>query len=464
MKKRLLTATISLSLLASVLAGCGSSSGNSASSAAADSGADTAASTTASMEANSGESESATAPATDKLVIWSYMNEGEPIGNWQQEVTDKYKEEYPDVDVEIVYCGREILTQFQTKLQDKDADDFPDLISQGTGTMKPLAAKGQFMCIDDYLANEKNYDGDKTWGDTFVPQLLKADQVDGKNYFIPEDLYTHGFFYDANMFEKYGLSVPTTWDEFINVCDTLKKNGIAPVALDGTTDDYNAWWFVRFAERLAGVEDLQKAAQGQISWKDNPRFLSAAEYVYSFQKNGYFQDGFEGSVFPAAQALFTQGSCGMLFCGAWIPVEMASQTPDTMKMRMFSLPVLPDSVSDSHEEIWCNCFGITADAKNVQNAINWLKIYSSQEEQNAKIEYKDPSPLVGADTVPELDQIENIVNNATTISDEYAGLKDYGDWFTSVLYPLSTKLITGAMTPEDFISQLDADTTTFYSK
>ena len=51
-------------------------------------------------------------------------------------------------------------------------------------------------------------------------------------------MYTHGFFYDAAMFRELGLEVPNTWDDLMDVCETLKENGIAPVTLDGTTDLY----------------------------------------------------------------------------------------------------------------------------------------------------------------------------------------------------------------------------------
>lgn len=68
-----------------------------------------------------------------------------------------------------------------------------------------------------------------------------------------------------------------------------------------------------------------RRAKGDAAFADEPAFLKAAQYVATFSKNGYFQDGAAGSVFPAAQALFTQGKAGLLFCGAWIPTEMASR-------------------------------------------------------------------------------------------------------------------------------------------
>lgn len=401
---------------------------------------------------------------TDKLVIWSYMNEGEPVAIWQQSVVDAYTEAYPDVDVEIVFCGREILSQFQSKLNDKEADDFPDLISQKDGTLAPLALDGLLLPLDEYLESEQAYDQDMTWGETFMPQLMEVMAIDGKNYFIPEGLYVHGFFYDANQFNELGIKVPETWDEFITACETLKANGIAPIALDGTLDDYNDWWFCRFAERLVGTEELVKAAAGEITFASNPGFLKAAEYIQSLVDADYFQEGAAGSVFPSAQALFVQGEAGMLFCGAWIPTEMASQTPETMDMKMFALPVLPDSVSERHEEMWANCFALTADGKNKQNAINFLKVFSSMGVQQAKSDLKNPSPLIGAPAVEELDNVEQIVSNATSVSTIYGGTATYSEWYTSVFGPTCTKLITGVLDAEGFIAELDTLTADFYAE
>ncbi len=445
--KKLVALFLGMALLFTSLAGCSQPAAT--------------ASVPAASETNQDAAE--TAAATDKLVIWSYMNEGEPNAIWQQSVVDEYSEIYPDVDVEIVFCGREILTQFQTKLNDKDADDFPDIVSQMSGTMIPLAQEGMFISLNDAFATPA-LDQDMNWGDTFIPKLLESMEVDGQNYFVPEGMYTHGFFYDEVMFENLGIKVPETWDELMDACEILKAAGIAPVTLDGTTDVYNEWWFIRFATRLAGSEALDEAAQGNVAFKDNPAFLKAAQYVATFSEKGYFQSGFEGSVFPAAQALFTQGKAGMLLCGAWIPTEMASQTPDTMKMRMFTLPELPDSVSPKHEEIWGNVFAITADAKNKANAVDFLKMFSSMGVQQAKSDIKNPSPLVGGPAVTELSAIEEIVSNSTSTSTTYNGLALYGDWFKNILGPLSTQLICGTMSPEDFIEQLDVMTSEFYGK
>ena len=271
--KKLVALFLGMALLFTSLAGCSQPAAT--------------ASVPAASETNQDAAE--TAAATDKLVIWSYMNEGEPNAIWQQSVVDEYSEIYPDVDVEIVFCGREILTQFQTKLNDKDADDFPDIVSQMSGTMIPLAQEGMFISLNDAFATPA-LDQDMNWGDTFIPKLLESMEVDGQNYFVPEGMYTHGFFYDEVMFENLGIKVPETWDELMDACETLKAAGIAPVTLDGTTDVYNEWWFIRFATRLAGSEALDEAAQGQRCFQGQPRVPQGGAICCNIQRKRLFSE------------------------------------------------------------------------------------------------------------------------------------------------------------------------------
>ena len=107
MKKRI-ALFLAIAMIVTLLAGCGGGTSSTPSSAPA---------------SGEGSGSSAQPVGTDKLVIWSYMNEGEPISTWEQSIVDAYSAEYPDVEVEIVFCGREIASQFQTKLNDKEADD-----------------------------------------------------------------------------------------------------------------------------------------------------------------------------------------------------------------------------------------------------------------------------------------------------------------------------------------------------
>ncbi len=56
------------------------------------------------------------------------------------------------------------------------------------------------------------------------PGLINKD-ADGKVYMVPVFSRTYGMLINKNLFEKEGLSVPTTWEELLNVCEAFSKKG-----------------------------------------------------------------------------------------------------------------------------------------------------------------------------------------------------------------------------------------------
>lgn len=399
---------------------------------------------------------------TGKLIIWSWRNEGEVLGDWLAAVTEEFQAQHPKLDVELLFMTREILTVFQTKLSDTSAKDYPDVIGHFDNMLFPLAEEGVFYCLDEDMTTPA-FDSDCAWKDTFNQKLYAQQQVGGKTYMVPDALSTSGIFYDTVLFDKLGLTAPTTWDELMEVCETLKANGIAPFSLDGALDQYNHWWYSRFAERMVGFDTLYKAGCGEVSFKDDPGFLKAAEYVAEFSKRGYFQNGYEGSQFPAAQALFCQGTTGMLLCGSWIPTEMASSIPETMKLSIFSLPELPGSKEARAEEVWSNAFAVTEASDNKAAAVAWMKYFTSKAAASIK-PIAELTPLVEMPVPEDRKNVNSILENATSIGPGYANLLNKGDWTNNIYGPLSTQLITGKISPAEFIDELDAQTKAFYNK
>ena len=52
--------------------------------------------------------------------------------------------------------------------------------------------------------------------------------------------------YNKQVFKDNNLEVPTTWDEFISVCDTLKGNDITPIAFGNSQNWYTMWYVGQF--------------------------------------------------------------------------------------------------------------------------------------------------------------------------------------------------------------------------
>ena len=46
-------------------------------------------------------------------------------------------------------------------------------------------------------------------------------------------------YYNRDLFDKLGLKEPETYDEFLNICETLKSNNVIPIAF-GNRDKWPA--------------------------------------------------------------------------------------------------------------------------------------------------------------------------------------------------------------------------------
>src|SRR5699024_5772965 len=128
---------------------------------------------------------------------------------------------------------------------------------------------------------------------------------------------------NETLFEEKGIEPPTTWDEFIEVGETFKEEGMAPLAQDGNIDFYNDYYFYWFVERMLGNGALLEAAQDESgeSWSTQPEFLEAAEKVQELADSDFFEEGYEGSQYPAAQTAWAKGDSAMILNGSWISSE-----------------------------------------------------------------------------------------------------------------------------------------------
>ena len=66
----------------------------------------------------------------------------------------------------------------------------------------------------------------------FAEGAFGTTSIDGKVYMVPftSDV-TNVIWYNKDVFAAKGLTAPTTWAEFLTLCDTLKKQGITPLSV-----------------------------------------------------------------------------------------------------------------------------------------------------------------------------------------------------------------------------------------
>src|SRR5690606_24192947 len=74
----------------------------------------------------------------------------------------------------------------------------------------------------------------------FVPSSLAPVKIDGKVYGVPEIMHSDGLVYNKTLFAQMGLQVPETWEEFVELCELLKREGMIPIAMG------SEWWVPQY--------------------------------------------------------------------------------------------------------------------------------------------------------------------------------------------------------------------------
>ena len=96
----------------------------------------------------------------------------------------------------------------------------PDIIAVDVIWPGDFAARGWVAPIEEYFGEEALAE--------YIPGFLAAAQVDGHTYAIP--LYIDGIhlFYRADLLDKYGLDVPSTWEDLIAAAETVVEGEANP--------------------------------------------------------------------------------------------------------------------------------------------------------------------------------------------------------------------------------------------
>lgn len=187
----------------------------------------------------------------------------------------------------------------------------PDMFSYWAG------AKIQAMVDQNYLAPIDDAWNEAELDQIFPPAVAQACTYYTHKYALPLTQHYVTFFYNTKIFEKHGITSPESWEDFIAVCDKLKRAGVTPVAL-GSREKWPAqFWFDYLMLRTAGPDYRQELMDGSASYGD-----PEVEKVFAIWKSlldaGYFNDSPNQLDWSEASKLVQSGEAAMTLMGTWI--------------------------------------------------------------------------------------------------------------------------------------------------
>ncbi|RFB15343.1 extracellular solute-binding protein [Bacillus sp. HNG] len=387
--------------------------------------------------------------SSDKTVVKMMHLWPEGSSNAQFTIVDDiikaYENEHPDVDIQTEILGNE---QYKEKIKVLSAsNELPDVgITWAAGYMKPFVDGNMFAPLDDIVQ-----------ADNFVAGTLDAFSVDEKTYALPLELNITPVYYNKEIFEKYNLEAPKTYDEFLNVVETLADNGITPITLGNKDRWTGSMWYMYLADRIGGPDALNNAINRTGSFED-PALVKAAEEVKNLVDMGAFVKGFNGLSNDEAKGYFMNEQAAMYLMATWeLPNYTTSPDVDQEfkdKIGYFKFPTYEGGKGDIDSYVGGPGVGLfVSEQSKVKDEAKKFVSYLVDEWGKRSVVDAGVIPATVVDTSNgELDQmyidILNDLGNATNLT-LYADVQMSAGVADVHLNQIQA-LFGGQTTPEDF--------------
>lgn len=381
--------------------------------------------------------ENNTGSANKTKVVFMAYNKEDVRKSWLEYL----EKELPDIEIEFRFVD---LKQFNNVLKTQLASgEGPDLM-EGYGA--DLVSAGYLEDISNASFIDKYYD-----------EGLKAYSYEGKTYAIPLQSWFEGIYYNKEIFEKYGLNPPKSWDQWMEIHETLKKNGVKPQVMGAKS------WEPMMKQNMGlllnefyltdagkGFDDDFAAGKKTLSGTYNETMKKWSEIV----EKGYITKDMLGMEYDQAQDEFATGKAAMWESGPWALETIKEKNPD-LKFGMFPIPGIKEGTGALVGGPG-SCISVNANSKVKDAAMKVLEATSTPEAQMALVKDNPGSSFLKGVEV-------DLGSEFSDCSQAFAEGRVYAPWMywqavNSIQQDFGKGLqdfIAGQTTIDDFLKDMD---------
>lgn len=288
-----------------------------------------------------------------------------------QQMVDAFEKAHPNIHVTVNVYGHE---DEKIAIRNWLVADPPDLVYWYPGVrMLKFVKPGLFAPVTDVW---QQVDLKKKVAPGVTEQLT----YDGKQWGMPYAYYMWGMYYRKDIFGKYHIAPPKTWQEFLAACATLKKNGVVPIALGDQELWPAAGWFDYLDMRTNGFKAHEALMHGKISY-DAPSVKKVFSEWADLISKGYFTPNATSYRWQDAQGFLFAGKSAMFLIGSFMLPDIPADLKD--KIGFFQFPII-NPKAGAAEDAPIDMMAMPGGAKDKPEAREFMK-FMAQPEVQAKL-------------------------------------------------------------------------------
>lgn len=366
----------------------------------------------------------------------------------------RLSERYSNLEIEdSSMAGSEFLFILKT---DFASGNDPDIFGLWPGSdFNLLVEQGKVADLTDLLEQ------DPKWYAQFKEANWDYVTVDGRIYGLPIEMIYEGLFINRDLFDKYEVKVPTTFEELLKAVEVFKANDIIPIAYNQTAE--GSYIYQNIVMKLGGKADVENPfdEDGRIK----PCFIEGMYYMKTLYDTGAFPEDWYHIDDKKRNDLFIDKRAAMIVQGSWLIGDNALSSTD-MTVDVIAFPDMPNGKADSTAIIYGCGNGIYhmsqkawEDEIQRENCIMLLKELTSSENVG---ELADDSGFISNIELGEYAPEETIMGKKgeqlVDASKERVGAVD---WFINrnvwenIIIKQFPNVLRGKITPEALYERVD---------
>lgn len=271
---------------------------------------------------------------------------------------------------------------------------------------------GRYVQNENVLALDEYYSEEEL--SAFVPDSIRNVRYEagdilswrsesGNMYAVPNNLSGILLWYNKNVLEDAGVDVEalkhstdTSWDEFLDVCQTIKDAGYTPIECGNRNRWTIGHWLSAFMLKSVGVDGYLDAAFGlNDASLASDAMVEGVSRLKTLYDEEYFNRDINSLNNNEAAALFFSDQAGFWHQGTWVQEQITAQAPESFggipdHIDYMWWPYFPDLYENgANERLSVVPNATTAVSsraerrgeENLRNAIEFLKFWNSAASQ-----------------------------------------------------------------------------------
>jgi raffinose/stachyose/melibiose transport system substrate-binding protein len=390
-----------------------------------------------------------------KLTLWSiWSSDSESNKAPFLKTLEEFRAAYPHITVELDMNEAEA---YRTKLRTAvAANEAPDVFYHNAGgLLKPFVEAGKVLALNGYL--------DKGGWDRLVEGTLINMTFDGKVYGLPYTLATSVLFCNKDLFNKYNVELPKTWDELMTAVKTFRDAGITPMTTGGKDRWPTSMYFDIIMLRTAGYrecyETYNKTARGSFVSKG---MRLGAEKFAELLDAGAFPAGAVALTRDESEVPFYAGEVAMYVNGNWTAANCEADS-SAVKGKIVAIPFptieggagsINDFMGGAAEQ-----FCVSANTKHKDAAVLLCQFIAENHSKNAYLAGAGmPTWKFNIDT----SQIDPLVASIVALTNNATSFLLWGNTIlegedSEMLMDIHQEMLMGDLTPSEFCEKLQAN-------